>query len=118
MAFYWHKHLPMVIALLKINPRPETRKDVLEILRFLRGPLGARQDCLACEIYEAHDSEGEILYLEQWRSMEALSRHIQSSLYMRVLTAMELAARAPEICFHEVADSRGMDLIEALRGGQ
>lgn len=106
----------MLIVLLKIIPRPGKRKEALEILRSLRGRLEARQDCLACEVYEAYDSEGEILYLEEWRSAEALNRHIQSPLYMRIFTAMELAAKTPEICFHEVAGSKEMELIEALRG--
>lgn len=101
--------------MLKINPLPAERQEALDILRSLRGPLQVRQDCLSCEIYEAYESEGEILYVEQWRSPEALQRHIQSALYMRILTAMELAAKAPEIWFHEVAESKGMELIEALR---
>jgi len=105
----------MLIVLLKINPLPGKRRDTLEIFRSLRGLLQVRQDCLGCEVYEAHNGDGEILYLEQWRSPEALSRHIQSPLYMRILTAMELAAKAPEIWFHEVAGSKGMEFIEALR---
>ncbi|MCK6621879.1 MAG: antibiotic biosynthesis monooxygenase [Calditrichaceae bacterium] len=105
----------MLIVLLKINPRPGKRQDTLDILRSLQLPLQVRQDCLACEVYETREGKGEILYLEQWRNKEALSRHIQSTLYLRILTAMELAAEAPEICFHEVADSRGMDLIEEIR---
>lgn len=108
----------MLIVLLKIIPQPGKRQDVLDILRSLRLPLQVRQDCLACEVYEVHEGdEGkeEILYLEQWRSPEPLHRHIQSSLYMRILMAMELSAEAPEIAFHEVADSKGMELIEALR---
>jgi len=106
----------MLIVLLKIKPRAGKRKETLEILCSLRERLEGRQDCLACEVYEAYQGEGKILYLEQWRSAEALNSHIQSPLYLRILTAMELAAKEPEICFHEVAGSRGMDLIEALRG--
>jgi quinol monooxygenase YgiN len=114
LASIWQIDYFMIIALLKMNPEQGKRQEVVAIFRSLGGPLRVRQDCLACEVYEA--LEGEILYLEQWRSAEALHRHIQSALYMRILTAMELAAEAPEIHFHEVAGSKGMELIEALRG--
>jgi quinol monooxygenase YgiN len=51
--------------------------------------------------------------VEQWESKGDLERHIQSSLYRRILAAMEFASEAPEISFHEVSKSTGMDLIEA-----
>jgi quinol monooxygenase YgiN len=53
--------------------------------------------------------------LERWRSREDLYRHIQSSLYLAILNAMDLGQEAPEISFHEVSDTESMDLIEALR---
>lgn len=63
--------------------------EALEILCSLRRRLEVRRDCLACKIYEARESEGEILYLEQWRSSEALNRHIQSPLYILKETTFE-----------------------------
>jgi hypothetical protein len=32
-----------------------------------------------------------------------------------VLTAMELACEPPEIHFHEITNSQGLELVEALR---
>ena len=36
-------------------------------------------------------------------------------MYMRLLTAMGLAREEPDIQFHDVVKTLGMDLIEALR---
>jgi len=36
-------------------------------------------------------------------------------MYMRLLTAMELSSEAPKIQFHEVSETKGMEMIEALR---
>lgn len=107
----------MIIALLKMNPQPEKRQEVLDIIRSFRELLRVRQDCRACEVYEAEGGAGEILYLEQWRSEDALFRHLQSPLYMRILEAMELAVEAPEISFYGVSEITGMELIEKLRAG-
>jgi hypothetical protein len=53
--------------------------------------------------------------MEQWESKEDLNRHIQSSLYNWILSAMELASEVPKIYFHEVSKTTGMDLIQTLR---
>ena len=57
-----------------------------------------------------------MLYVEQWESEEDLQRHIRSDLYRRILEAMELSCRSPEVSFHSVSATAGMELIEALRG--
>jgi quinol monooxygenase YgiN len=53
--------------------------------------------------------------LEQWQTRAALERHVQSSMYMRLLTVMELSGEAPEIQFVEASETMGLELIEALR---
>ncbi len=55
--------------------------------------------------------------MECWDSEEEFERHIRSDMYRRVLEAMELSQVPPDLKFHHVADTRGMDLVEALRGG-
>ncbi len=59
--------------------------------------------------------EGAIFSLEKWQSAEALYRHILSSLYSRVLEAMELSREPPEVSFLKIANIKGMELIEGLR---
>ena len=68
-----------------------------------------------CGVYTDQGEMQTILYLEQWQSRELLDRHIRSELYFRVLSAMELADEPPEIYFHEVSDTRGLEYVEALR---
>ena len=71
--------------------------------------------CTECSIYDKLNNDGAILYLEQWSSMESLQQHIVSTLYTRVLAAMEFAKEQPEISFHEIAHTRGFEFIEILR---
>jgi quinol monooxygenase YgiN len=106
----------MIIASVRIIPLPGKRVEVLDILRHVQGLLHASAGCLCCAIYEECEDEPAILYLEQWRSEKELHRHIQSRPYLQILAAMDLASQAPEICFQEVANSQGMELVEALRG--
>jgi quinol monooxygenase YgiN len=57
----------------------------------------------------------QIGYAEQWDSEEALRDHVRSDLYRRVLAAMELSRKPPEVSFHFTSDTKGLELIEAMR---
>jgi len=105
----------MILSLLKLKPIPEKQQTVLDILRFVRERLEIKRGCLASCIYQECDQDSAILYLEQWQSKEELERHIQSDVYLRVLNTMDLCREKPEICFHEVLNTKGMDWIADLR---
>lgn len=106
----------MLIACVRIVPLPERRKDILEILRHAQSSVYLSTGCITCAIYEECDENSAILYLETWRSQKELHQHIQSPLYRQILIAMEMALELPEVRFHDVANSQGMELVETLRG--
>lgn len=105
----------MILSILKIFPLPAKEQEVLEILLSVRGPTLAASGCLECSIYEEHDDEHAILYLEKWQSRRLMLSHIRSPLYPRVLKALELSDRQPEISFYEIGVSQGIELIERER---
>ncbi len=70
-----------------MNAAPSKRESILEVLRFV----------------------------ERWRSREEMERHIRSDRYLRILAAMELSSERPEISFHAVSETKGLELIEGLR---
>jgi quinol monooxygenase YgiN len=107
----------MVIAILKIKPIPERWHELLSLLRSIQGPTLVKPGCLASEIYEMHGDDSLIQYIEHWHTKEDLSGHIQSDLFLRLLFAMEMASKEPEIRFYEVAEARGLEFIETLRMG-
>jgi quinol monooxygenase YgiN len=105
----------MVITLLRVVAPSNKQEAVLEILRSVIDFTWGVPGCLGCVCYEEPKREGAVLYMEQWETKEDLYRHIQSELFLRLISAMEMAEEAPEIRFLEVTNSMGMELIEALR---
>lgn len=105
----------MILSTLKIFPAPTKEQEILDILLSVRGPTLAASGCLECCIYEEHDEEHAIVYLERWQSRKMMLGHIRSSLYPRVLKALELSDRQPEIFFHEISATEGIELIERER---
>jgi quinol monooxygenase YgiN len=104
-----------VIAVTELVPRADKHEALLEALRFVEDQVRRRPECLSCGVFEATDKTGHVLYVEQWESNQGLDAHIRSGLYLRVLHAIELAAEAPKISFHEVYRTRSMELIMELR---
>ncbi len=105
----------MILSFAKINPLPGKQQVVVDILRSVIGQTRVKSGCVDCAVYTNQGEAQTILYLEQWQSRKTLDRHIRSELYFRVLSAMELADEPPEIYFHEVSDTRGLEYVEALR---
>lgn len=104
-----------VLSIIKIDPAPGMRVEILRILASVKGPVIAQGACLDCYVCEEERGEGIILYLEQWNSWEAFIRHLRSEPFGRILEAMELSREMPKVCFYEVSALKGMELIKAVR---
>ena len=104
-----------MISFLKLKPIPERRQAILDILRFVKERAQMKRGCLESGIYQECDEVPTILYLEQWGSKEEMDRHIQSDLYLRILNTMDLCGEEPDTFFHEVADTKGLELVAELR---
>ena len=105
----------MIISIIKIFPPAGRGGAVMDVLDSLKGPVSALAGCLGCWV-SVEVGEGEaICYTERWSSREALDRHLNTPLYMRLLEVMECSCRTPEVEFFEVADAVGLELVEQVR---
>ena len=106
----------MIISTLRIVPSPKQHSAVLEILLSVLGSTEIQPGCLSCGVYEEKGPERAVVFRAHWETESALHKHICSDFYPRLLIACELSNRPPEVCFHHVSATQGMDLIEQLRG--
>jgi hypothetical protein len=53
--------------------------------------------------------------LEKWESHQDLEKYLASDDYRKKLSLMDLSSREPEVDFHEVSETKGMDWIIAVR---
>ena len=106
----------MIISTLIITPMTDKQQAVMEILMSVKTITCLKRGCIQCDIYEEYDGDGQkILYMEKWQTKEDMYNHIRSNLYLRVLNAIELGNKPPEVCFHEDSETMGIGLIEAIR---
>jgi len=108
----------MMLAVLELVPQIQKRQAMLEVLRFVAERVKANPECLHCGVFEEATGAQRVVYVEEWRSAKDLHAHLQSGLYSKLLHAMELACEEPRIRFHEVSETRSMDLITQVRSQQ
>lgn len=106
----------MIISSVKIHPGTENRKSVLDVFRSVDWSLKEATGCIESSYTGGRNGDSEYLVqIALWRSEADLARYIRSGTFTRVLAAMELSKSPPEIRFHEINRTRGMDYIEELR---
>jgi quinol monooxygenase YgiN len=105
----------MVFATLRLFPSSKERPQVMEILQSVKDMAALRSGCVGCWLSDADSLHAYIQYIEQWASEDDLYEHVRSDLYRRVLAAMELSRHSPEVHFHFVSSTRGLELIEDVR---
>ncbi len=109
--------MALIFSTLKLFPRGRESSEMIRILRSVRDLTQTLPDCLGCWLDEGGYLRGPLVYVEQWESSEALHNHLRSDLYNRLLVAMELSAKPPELCFHYVSETKGMELVQGIRQG-
>jgi len=105
----------VVFSIIRIFPAAKQHGQVVEILRSVIDLTRPSPGCLGCWLSEEDCLHNQIRYAEQWESEEALHEHVRSDLYRRVLAAMELSKQSPEVSFHYTTETKGFEVIEALR---
>ena len=117
----WHSSsvwVCVVFSVMKFFIPANRRAEAAEILRSVQERLGIHPEYLGAWIQERDHPCSHIVYVEQWRSEEAIYEHIRSALYRYVLSAMDFSSQAPEVAFYFVSHIKGMELIHSLRGKQ
>lgn len=98
-----------------IHPIAGAEARIVEILDSMRGLIAINVDCQGCFLAVEAGGSGAICYMERWNTREALERHVRSSLYCRVLEAMELSRIPPKVEFFDVNAVGGLEWVEKAR---
>ena len=106
----------MITSFLKINVPHGKKKDAIQTVHSILGWTCAQPGCISMAFYEDTDQPGIMMILEEWENWPSLEKHIKSDSYRNILELMELSSEQPEIKFCSVSDTKGMEVIERLRG--
>lgn len=105
----------MILSQIRIYPAQGYAVSIIDVLHSVQVLLASVSECLQTSVSIESGENGAILYLEKWRSRESLDEHLRSSAYMRVLEALELSCRNPEVTFFDGREVGGWEVIEMAR---
>jgi quinol monooxygenase YgiN len=106
----------MIHASVTIAAAPVKRPEVLGALRSLMNPMRVEPGFLDCRLYEDVNAEGVFTLVEEWATPDDFKRHLRTKAYRLMMMIMELSAVPPEVRFHDVSRTMGMEAIHAARG--
>ncbi len=106
----------MILATVRMVMPSEKRPEAVRILTRAAERTRIEPGCITCHVYQDAKEPCEIMFEGEWASEEELTRHLSSDYFRNVLLVMEMALEPPEIGFHTIERSAGVEVIEKARG--
>lgn len=79
-------------------------------------PTRVEPGCLRCKLYEDVEDWAAFTLVQEWSTPADFERHLRSETYRRLLMLMELSVGPPEVRYHVISATMGMEAIYAVRG--
>lgn len=105
----------MIDATIKMTVPLEKRKEVLQTVKALLGPIRREQGCISCNCYVDAEAENIIFFRQEWRSGVDLDIHLRSVHFGVLIGAMKMLDIEPEIRFDTIVSTGGAEVVKAAR---
>jgi quinol monooxygenase YgiN len=105
----------MIETTIKMTVPVEKRKEILQTLKAIRGPIRREHGCISCNCYVDVEDESVFFFDEEWETSEDLENHLRSDHFGVLNGAMSLLRVEPNIRFNTIASTAGLEAIAAAR---
>ena len=106
----------MVHTVLRVKTSPATVAETRRLLRAIVGPCSAQRGCRGCRMLQDQEDPAGLWLLQEWDSLENLKKHFHSEAFRWLLAARDLSVSPPDLRFHFVDRSCGIELVEETGG--
>jgi len=105
----------MIEATIKMTVPAEKKREVLQTVRAMLGPIRFERGCISCNCYVDVEDESVLLFEEAWKTREDLEKHLRSDHFGILNGAMRLLRVEPDIRFNTIASTAGPEAIKAAQ---
>jgi quinol monooxygenase YgiN len=107
----------LTLATCTIDMRFDSEKldHAVRLLLSVQGDILRKNGCHDCNVGKDATEAGLVHYREEWESMDAFTRHVQSEEFRRVLIAMDLCCEEPRVVVADLSGQIGMEYLRKLR---
>ena len=103
----------MIVTTIKMMVPAEKRKEVLQTVKAILGPIRRERGCITCNCYVDVEDESVFCFEEEWKTREDLETHLRSDHFGVLNGAMRLLRVEPNIRFHTIASTAGLEAMKA-----
>jgi len=105
----------MIIERIAVLVAPEKREDVRRAFTLLVEPTCVEPGCISCDLYQETGNLNRFCLETRWSTDQELARHLRSEQYRNLLKLLELSSQPPLVEFHNVTETKGLELVRSLR---
>jgi len=105
----------MIEATIRMTVPAEKRKEVLQTIRAILGPIRLERGCISCNCYVDVEDESILFIEEEWKTRDDLENHLRSDRFGVLNGAMRLLRAEPDIRFNTISFTAGPEAIKAAR---
>jgi quinol monooxygenase YgiN len=94
----------MILAFIKMNVRPEKRKELRQTIQSVVADIKQERGCLESSFYQNAENENEFFLVQKWETQQELDEHRESVRYT-VLMGTKILLHSPlEINTHLISE--------------
>lgn len=105
----------MIETTIRMTVPVEKRKEVLQTIKAILGPIRLERGCVRCNCYVDVEDERILFVEEEWKTKEDLENHLRSDCFSVMNGAMRLLRSEPDIRFNTISSTAGAETITAAR---
>jgi len=105
----------MIETTIKMTVPVEKRKEVLQTVKAILGPVRREHGCISCNCYIDVEDDRVLFIEESWQTKEDLDNHLRSDHFSVLNGAMRLLRVEPDIRFNTIASTAGPETIKLAR---
>ena len=99
----------MVIIFVRIEVRPEKRKELSQTLLSIVEQVRKEGGCLRSGSYQNFENENDFLVVSEWATQKDSHDHLRSEIFTVLRGTECLMQRPPEIVIHTVDHSTALE---------
>jgi quinol monooxygenase YgiN len=99
----------MVVAIGRVTTDAENRDELVRIGQRIAAASRGETGCINYRLYQDTEDENAFVFVEEWRSEEALQQHFGTPHVAEFMAAIrDVIVEPPDVKFHTIAGSRDL----------
>jgi len=103
----------LVQLYLRLAVAPERVQDTVQALRAVMSPARFHPECAGVRLTADVENPTVLVYNEDWRTLESLTREFRSARFAQLAQIMESSLESPTLEIRLVSEVRGLEYVEA-----